>query len=121
MQSKQYQAFFDIEYGGSPGGGFTAACPPETLHALENGIILHCLKELFQEILTPAQHCKLDHIVQTWTKLPRQKYLKSNYLQYPRLLFRDGISTLTETSAVTKVGIMFALVIASITVKGKNY
>jgi len=55
----------------------------------------------------------LDQIVQTWTKLPRQKYLK-------RLFFVDGISTLTETSAVTKVGIMFALVIASITVKGKK-
>jgi len=120
MQSKHWQAFFDIDYGGCPGGVFTAACPPEALHALENGIILHCLKEVFQEILTPAQHCKLDQIVQTWTKLPCQKYLKSNYLEYPRLYFGDGISTITETSAVTKVGIMFALVIASITVKGKK-
>ena len=45
MQSFSWQAFFDIDYGGSPGGVFTAACPPEALHSLENGLVLHCLKE----------------------------------------------------------------------------
>ena len=99
---------------------FTAACPPEALHALENGIVLHCLKEVFQQILTSFQHCKLEKNVQKWTQSPHQKYLKSSYLHYPKLLFADGISTLTDTSAVTKVGIMFALGIALITVKGKK-
>ena len=51
MQSVNYQAFFDIDYGGSPGGVFTAACPPEALHSLENGLVLHCLNQLFKEIL----------------------------------------------------------------------
>lgn len=39
MQSVNYQAFYDIEYGGSPGGVFTAACPPEALHSFENGLV----------------------------------------------------------------------------------
>ena len=51
LQSVNYQAFFDIDYGGSPGGVFTAACPPEALHLLENGLVLHCLKQLFEKIL----------------------------------------------------------------------
>jgi hypothetical protein len=51
MQSVNYQAFFDIDYGGSPGGVFPAACPPEALHSLENGLMLHCLNQLFKEIL----------------------------------------------------------------------
>ena len=53
MQYDTWQAFFDIDYGGLPGGVFTAACPPEALHSLELGLITHCLKELFDEILLP--------------------------------------------------------------------
>jgi len=29
MQARNWQAFYDIDYGGLPGGIFTAACPPE--------------------------------------------------------------------------------------------
>ena len=36
MQYNTWQAFFDIDYGGSPGGVFSAACPLEALHFLEN-------------------------------------------------------------------------------------
>lgn len=46
MQYPNWQAFYDIDYGGLPGGVFTAACPPEALHSLENGLVMHCLKEL---------------------------------------------------------------------------
>ena len=51
MQTHNWLAFFDIDYGGSPGGVFTAACPPEALHSLENGLINHCLKELFDNVM----------------------------------------------------------------------
>ena len=64
LQSVNYQAFFDIDYGGSPGGVFTAACPPEALHSLENGLVLHCLKQLFDEILGQPARAKLDDIIQ---------------------------------------------------------
>jgi len=43
-QNPAWNPFFDLDYGGSTGGIFTAACPPEALHALENGIMLHALK-----------------------------------------------------------------------------
>jgi len=50
--------FFDIDHGGLPGGVFSAASLPEALHALENGIMLHSLKEVFYTILSPKQ-CQL--------------------------------------------------------------
>jgi hypothetical protein len=37
-----------------------------------------------------------------------------------RLLFKDGISTLTKLPASTKFGIMFALVVASVTRDGRK-
>ena len=64
LQSVNYQAFFDVDYGGSSGGVFTAACPPDALHSLENGIVLHCLKQLFEKILGEAARTNLDDIVQ---------------------------------------------------------
>ena len=47
-------AFFHVDYGGEPGGIFTAAMPIEALHCLENGIISHCLHQLFS-----ADNCLL--------------------------------------------------------------
>ena len=44
-------AWFDVDYGGCPYGIFSAACPVEPLHALENGLITTCLKILFEENL----------------------------------------------------------------------
>ena len=46
-QNPHWDAWFDLDYGENPEGIFTAACPPEALHALENGIFMHLLKELF--------------------------------------------------------------------------
>ena len=39
MQSPNWMAFYDVNYGGFPGDIFTAASPPEALHALENKIM----------------------------------------------------------------------------------
>ena len=38
-QAPCWNPFFDVCYGGNPGGIFTAACPAEALHALENGLV----------------------------------------------------------------------------------
>ena len=46
-QAQHWIAWFDLDYGGNEEGIFTAACPPEGLHALENGIFLHVLREFF--------------------------------------------------------------------------
>jgi hypothetical protein len=40
-------AWFDVSYGGCQCGIFSAVCPIEPLHALENGIIPDCLMFLY--------------------------------------------------------------------------
>src|SRR5688572_2409746 len=78
LQSPNWQAFFDINYGGLPGEVFTAACPPEALHFLENGIVLHCLKQLFDvKILGVPAKASLDAIIQKWVNFPKQYHMKS--------------------------------------------
>jgi len=49
-QAPHWIAWFDLDYGGNSEGIFSAACPPEALHALENGIYFHVLQELFKVI-----------------------------------------------------------------------
>ena len=63
-------AWFDLDYGGNPEGIFTAACPPEALHALENGIFLYVLKELFAKILNLKTCGHLDAHVYSWNNYP---------------------------------------------------
>ena len=45
-------AWFDVDFGGCPYGIFSAACPVEPLHALENGLITECIKVLFSKIVS---------------------------------------------------------------------
>ena len=37
-QAQYWNPFFEVDYGANPYGIFVAACPPEGLHALEQGI-----------------------------------------------------------------------------------
>lgn len=116
-----WNPFFDVCCGGNPGGIFSAACPAEALHALENGICPHALRNVLVALLKPKNVGILDSAIQSWTKLPRQKLMRSTNLpNAPRLLFKDGVSDLANTSAATKVGMMFAMVIGSITRDGKH-
>ena len=118
-QAPCWNPFFDVCYGGNPGGVFTAACPAEALHALENGLFLHSLKAVLGGCLKPQEVVLLDSSIQVWTKLPRQRLIRSsNFAHSPRLLFKDGISTLTKLPAATKVGMMYALVVAAVTRDG---
>ena len=119
-QAPCWNPFFDVCYGGYHGGIFTAACPAEALHALENGLFLHALKAVLGGCLKPQEIVLLDTSIQRWTKLPRQRLMRStNFDCAPRLLFKDGISTLTKLPAATKVGMMFALVVGAVTGDGQ--
>jgi hypothetical protein len=121
-QCPSWNPFFEACFGGYIGGIFTAACPSEALHALENGIFLHALKVVLGGGLLPSAACALlDYAIQAWTKLPRQRLMRStNFEHAPRLLFKDGISTLTKLPAATKVGMMFALVVGGNTRDGRQ-
>jgi hypothetical protein len=46
--------------------------------------------------------------------------MKAYSAVFPRLLFPDGVSSITNISAGTKVGILFAIVIAALTKDGRN-
>jgi hypothetical protein len=74
-QAQHWIAWFDLDYGGNPEGIFSAACPPEALHALENGLFLYVLEELFKEVFKSAVCVFLDRQVYTWNSYPGQHYL----------------------------------------------
>ena len=69
-QAQHWISWFDLDYGGNPEGIFSAACPPEALHALENGIFLHVLKELLQVMFNTKTRALLDNQVYNWNSYP---------------------------------------------------
>ena len=115
-------AWFDIDFGGCEYGIFSAACPIEGLHALENGLILYCLQVLFTKIGSSTKLGELDKLVKKLTKLPRQHYASyGSNKDMPRLLWRDGITNLKNLNATYKVGIMFTIVVVALQSEGHSY
>jgi hypothetical protein len=76
-QYNVHNAWFDVSYGGCCFGIFSAACPIEPLHSLENGIIPDCLTILFKDEMRPALKAELDSLVRRLTLLPRQRFANS--------------------------------------------
>ena len=124
FQFEHDNAFFHVSFGGEPGGIFTAACPIEGLHCIENGIMMHCLDEIFgakNPLLPPKAQMELDEAVIRWTTYPKQRLLQGGYgKELPRLRFEHGITTLSNTSAAHKVGAMLAVVLVALTGDGRN-
>ncbi len=120
-QAQCWNPFFDVDYGANKWGIFLAACPPEALHALEQGVFKHLLESILGDYLKPVQITLLDRVIQTWTLLPRQKLFRSsNFPEAPRLLFKDGISSLKQTPGCDRAGMVFALMVASLTRDGSD-
>ena len=118
-QAQCWNPFFDVDYGANVSGIFVAACPPEGLHALEQGIFKHLLQEVFGVVLKPEQIALLDREVQSWVSQPRQRFFRfSNFAESPRLMFKDGISSLKNTPGCNRAGTVFALANVSLTREG---
>jgi hypothetical protein len=118
-QYNVHSAWFDVDYGGCRFGIFRAATPVEPLHALENGLITDCVRILFEEEMTTKQKRRLDFLVRGLAYLPRQRYVLSGAEPLmPRLLWKDGITSLSEITAKYKVGIMFTIVTVSLQDEG---
>jgi hypothetical protein len=117
-----HNAWFPLDYGGDRFGIFSAAAVVEALHALENGLIKQSLIVLMHENLSLSGKVRLDMLVQEFMGWDRQHYMSAgtNKLM-PRLLFKDGITKLTDITASTNVGIMFTVVLLSLTTKGSNF
>ena len=115
-------AWFKLNFGGCPYGIFSAACPVEPLHALENGIIVDCIKVMYARIGSTSSLAELDGLARKLTNLPRQYQMSSGSdKSMPRLLWKDGLTNLTELTASCKVGIMFTIVVLSLQNEGKEY
>jgi len=115
-------AFFDLCYGGCKYGIFSAGCPTEPLHALENGIISDAIRILFVERLKDRKCAEFDRIVRKLTLLERQKYLSSGSdKEMPRLLWKQGVTTLTDLTASQKVGILTTITVVALTEEGSKF
>jgi hypothetical protein len=120
-QAQCWNPFFDVDYGANIWGIFFAACPPEALHALEQGVFKHLLESILGGYLKPVQMTLLDRVVQMWTRQPRQRLFRSsNFPGAPRIAFKDGISSLKHTPGCDRAGMVFALAIASLTRDGRE-
>jgi hypothetical protein len=117
-----HNAWFPLDYGGCKYGIFSAACVVEALHALENGLMKQSLQILIQDHLSLSGRIRLDKLVKEFRDWDRQHYLSAGTEKtMPRLLFKDGISKLTDITASTNVGIMLTVVVLSLTSKGNHF
>jgi hypothetical protein len=117
-----HNAWFPLDYGGCCYGIFSAACVVEALHALENGLMKQSLQILIQDNLSLSGRIRLDKLVKEFRDWDRQHYLSAGTEKtMPRLLFKDGISKLTDITASTNVGIMLTVVVLSMTTKGSHF
>ena len=113
--------WYNLTHGGCRFGIFSAANPTEWLHALDNGLIEHCLNDLNKHKLTSYQREKLDEIVKAFTEMPRQHLMTANSnSDFPRLIWKNGISTLTDITADYKVGMLLTFVVVSLTADGSK-
>jgi hypothetical protein len=88
----------------------------------KNGIIPDCLIILFKDEMRPTLKAELDSLVRRLTLLPRQRSANSGTEPgMPRLLWKDGVTSLTDLSAKLKVGIMFTLVVVSLQKEGSKF
>ena len=113
--------WYELNYGGCKFGVFSAANPTERLHALDNGLIMYCLHELYSKLLTSDDLIELDKVVMGLTNLPRQKLMSANSNScFPRLLWKNSITGLKEITADYKVGMMLTVTVVYLTKGGKS-
>ena len=114
-QRPGYNALYTIDCGNDPFGVFSMI-HTEGLHALEVGLIPYMLQILFEDIPNSRMH-ELDSLVKRLLKHPKQH----GYSGFPRLLWQDGVTTITQLTGDMKVGKMFAIVVAALTREGETF
>jgi hypothetical protein len=114
-QRPGFNALYSIDCGNDPYGVFSMV-HTEGLHAIEVGLIPYMLEILFQELPRSRRH-ELDGLVKRLNKHPKQH----GYNSFPRLLWPDGVTTITQLTGDLKVGKMFAIVAAACTLEGQHF
>ena len=114
-QRPTYNCFYDIDCGKDPYGIFSMI-HTEGLHALEVGIMKYMVEILFEDLSKPQQ-AHLDRMVKEMTTHPKQH----SYCGFPRLLWSDGVSTLTFLTGDQRVGKLFAILLVAMTREGEEF
>jgi Plavaka transposase len=109
-----HNAFWDLNLGNCPYGIYSQ-CVSETLHQVENGILLQCLKQLFEAEFGTVLCGKIDNVAQWLSLQPRHR----GEQQFGRIRFQHGLTQLTNTTASEKTMIATALVMILCTHDGK--
>jgi hypothetical protein len=118
-QYNVHSAWFDVCFGGCKYGIFSAAAPIEPLHALQLGLMGHCMTLLFNTEMTSLQRTTLDGLARALTELDRQRFATAGtHPTMPRLIWKDGISSLSDITADHKVGMMLTIVVLTLTDAG---
>jgi hypothetical protein len=110
----------DSLFGGCGLGVFSAAMPVKALHAVEGGICKDAAAILFDGDLKDANCRRLDILVRPFCSMDKQHYMTSGCNKaMPRLLFKDGVTSLTKLPSAHVIGILLAVVVVSLTDDGK--
>ena len=119
-QNNVYTAWFDCDFGGCALGVFSAAMPVEALHAVEGGLMKYVAKILYEVDLKASMCGQLDILVGGLCQLDRQHYMSSGGNKaMPRLLFKDGVTSLANLPSAHVVGVLLTIVVISLTDAGK--
>ena len=114
-QRPNYNCLYDIDCGKDPYGVFSMI-HTEGLHALEVGLIERMVAVLFED-LPKKEHATLDGLVKKPSFHPHQH----GYKGFPRLLWTDGVSKLTQLTGDQRVGKMFAILLVALTREGELF
>ena len=114
-QRPLFNCLYSIDCGNDPYGVFSMI-HTEGLHAIEVGLIPYILEIMLKE-MEPRHHRRLDRLVKNFLKHPRQH----GYKGFPRLIWQDGVTTITNLTGDLKVGKMFAICCVASTLEGEKF
>ena len=114
-QHPGFNALYSIDCGNDPYGVFSMI-HTEGLHAIEVGLIPYMLEILLNDIPN-SRHNELDTLVKRLLRHPRQH----GYQAFPRMLWNDGVTTITLLTGQQKVGKMFAITVTALTDEGCDF
>jgi hypothetical protein len=97
-QCPGYNLLYTIDCGGDPYGVFSMV-HTKGLHAFEVGLIPYMLDFFFKEF-SNDQKCRPDQLVKRLLHHPKQH----RYNAFPRLLWPDGVTTMTNLTGDQKLG-----------------
>ena len=114
-QRPGFNAFYNIDCGGDPYGIFSMV-HTEGLHAIEVGLVKYMIQILLDELTLPAK-VQLDTMVKRLLHQPRQH----GYKAFPRILWQDGVTGITNLTGDQRMGKLLAITITALTLQGSIF